>query len=104
MVRLFEFLRSCEKETGTRLVTFNFEIIFFLYLHGPSPSMTVLQATNASLAAFVKALKRLTEDGLLVVEQGMMDRRIRNYDLAPDLRAKLSDAFAQHFGELANRS
>lgn len=66
--------------------------------------MTVLQATNASLAAFVKALKRLTEDGLLVVEQGMMDRRIRNYDLAPDLRAKLSDAFAQHFGELANRS
>ena len=104
MVRLFEFLRSCEKETGTRLVTFDFEIIFFLYLQGPSPSMTVLQATNASLAAFVKALKRLTEDGLLVVEQGMMDRRIRNYDLAPDLRAKLSDAFAQHFGELANRS
>lgn len=42
MVRLFEFLRSCEKETGTRLVTFDFEIIFFLYLHGPSPSMTVL--------------------------------------------------------------
>lgn len=29
MVRLFEFLRSCEKETGTRLVTFDLEIIFF---------------------------------------------------------------------------
>lgn len=59
MVRLFEFLRSCEKETGTRLVTFDFEIIFFLYLQGPSPSMTVLQATNASLAAFCKSTETL---------------------------------------------
>lgn len=104
MVRLFEFLRSCEKETGTRLVTFDFEIIFFLYLHGPSPSMTVLQATNASLAAFVKALKRLTEEGLLVVEQGTMDLRIRNYDLAPDIRAKLTENFTRLFGELPTKS
>lgn len=98
MVRLFEFLRSCEKDTGTRLVTFDFEIIFFLYIHGPSPSMTVLQSTSASLAAFVKALKRLTEEGLLVVEQGQMDRRVRNYDLAPDLRAKLGAEFTKYFG------
>lgn len=99
MVRLVEFLRSCEKETGTRLVTFDFEILFFLYLNGPSPSMTVLQATNASLAAFVKAIKRLTEEGLLVVEQGTQDRRIRNYDLSPELRARLGENFVRLFGE-----
>lgn len=91
MMRLIEFVRTCEKETGTRLVTFDFEILFFLYVHGPSPSMTVLEATSASLAAFVKALKRLTEDGMLIVEQGKADRRVRNYDLAPDVRALLAE-------------
>ena len=99
MVRLVEFLRSCEKETGTRLVTFDFEIIFFLYINGPSPSMTVLEATSASLAAFVKALKRLTEEGLLVVEQGQMDRRVRNYDLSPRVRAMLGASFKAHLGD-----
>lgn len=91
MMRLIEFVRTCEKETGTRLVTFDFEILFFLYVHGPSPSMTVLEATSASLAAFVKALKRLTEEGMLIVEQGKADRRVRNYDLAPDVRALLAE-------------
>jgi DNA-binding MarR family transcriptional regulator len=91
MMRLIEFVRTCEEETGTRLVTFDFEILFFLYVHGPSPSMTVLEATSASLAAFVKALKRLTEEGMLIVEQGKADRRVRNYDLAPDVRALLAE-------------
>jgi DNA-binding MarR family transcriptional regulator len=53
--------------------------------------MTVLEATSASLAAFVKALKRLTEEGMLIVEQGKADRRVRNYDLAPDVRALLAE-------------
>lgn len=95
MVELVEFLRNCERETGTRLVTFDFEILFYLYMNGPSPSMTVLEATNASLAAFVKAMKRLTEQGLLVVEPGTEDRRVRNYDLAPPIRAALSDAYTR---------
>ncbi|MFM7028393.1 MAG: MarR family transcriptional regulator [Chakrabartia sp.] len=96
MVRLVEFLRGCEKETGTRLVTFDFEILFYLYVHGPSPSMTVLEATSASLAAFVKALKRLTEGGLLIVEPGQSDRRVRNYDLAPAVRSVMTNLFENH--------
>ena len=98
MVELVEFLRSCERETGTRLVTFDFEILFYLYMNGPSPSMTVLEATNASLAAFVKAMKRLTEQGLLVVEPGTEDRRVRNYDLAPPIRSALSDSYTRFLG------
>ena len=101
MMRLIEFVRTCEKETGTRLVTFDFEILFFLYVHGPSPSMTVLEATSASLAAFVKALKRLTEEGMLIVEQGKADRRVRNYDLAPQVRAKIAALLTQYLGNPA---
>ena len=77
MVRVIEFLRNCEQETGTRLVTFDFEILFHLYVHGPSASMTLLEATSASLAAFVKTVKRLTENGLLIVTPGSTDRRVR---------------------------
>ena len=98
MLGLVEFLRNCERETGTRLVTFDFEILFYLYLNGPSPSMTVLESTNASLAAFVKAIKRLTEQGLLVVEPGTEDRRVRNYDLSADVREALRRSYQRHFG------
>ncbi len=97
MVRVIELLRNCEQETGTRLVTFDFEILFHLYVHGPSASMTLLEATSASLAAFVKAVKRLTENGLLVVTPGSTDRRVRNYDLAPHVRAAFERLFDAHF-------
>lgn len=87
MERVIQFVRACEKETGTRLVTFDFEILAHLYMNGPSPSMSVLDATSASLAAFVKTIKRMTDDGLLVVAPGVDDRRVRNYDLSPQVRA-----------------
>lgn len=96
MVRLIEFLRSFEKITGHRLVTFDFEIMSHLYLHGPAPSMSVLEATSASLAAFVKTIKRMTDDGLLVVNPGTEDRRVRNYDLAPHVRASMKTLLSQH--------
>ena len=98
MVRVIELLRNCEQETGTRLVTFDFEILFHLYVHGPSASMTLLEATSASLAAFVKAIKRLTEQGLLVVEPGTEDRRVRDYDLSADVRDALRRSYQRHFG------
>ncbi len=98
MFGLVEFLRTCERETGTRLVTFDFEILFYLYLNGPSPSMMVLESTSASLAAFVKAIKRLTDQGLLVVEPGMEDRRVRNYDVSAEVREVLRRSYQRQLG------
>lgn len=100
-MHLLDLIKSCETELGTRLVTFDFQILFHLYAHGPSPSMSVMGATNASLAAFVKTIKRMTEDGLLVVESGVEDRRVRNYDLAPPVRTMIATLLTRHLGDRA---
>ena len=100
-VHLLDFIKSCETDLDARLVTFDVQILFHLYANGPSPSMSVMAATNASLAAFVKTIKRMTEDGLLVVESGVEDRRVRNYDLAPPVRAMIATLLTQHLGPRA---
>jgi hypothetical protein len=43
----------------------------------------------------------MTEDGLLVVESGVEDRRVRNYDLAPSVRAMMATLLTQHLGDRA---
>jgi DNA-binding MarR family transcriptional regulator len=63
--------------------------------------MSVMTATNASLAAFVKTIKRMSEEGMLVVASGVEDRRVRNYDLAPQVRAKIAALLTQYLGNPA---
>jgi len=82
-----------EKKLRMRLITGEFEVLSFLYFNGPTKSHDLSLSTKSSIANFQLILRRLRESGVVVVEQELADRRVRVYQLSPEIRREFSRIF-----------
>jgi DNA-binding MarR family transcriptional regulator len=89
MLELSKILQV-EEALKLRLVTAHFEIVHWLFVHGPTNSRELARETKVSPANFQIILKRLREDGVVTTEVEDADRRRRRYALAPEIRKKLA--------------
>lgn len=86
---------ALESALKLRLVTGNFEVIYALYEGGATPSRELARRTKVSMANFQVILKRLREEGIVVIEQDASDGRKRRYALALRVWNVLDLAFAR---------
>lgn len=75
-----------EGALNLRLVTGEFEILSWLFKHGPTRSRELSMCTKVSIANFQIILRRLKEENLIVSEPDAADRRVRLFDLSPHVR------------------
>lgn len=81
-----------EKRLRLRLVTSEFEVVSWLYVNGSTPSRDLSRQTKASIANFQLIVRRLKDDGVLIARPGRDDRRVRGYDLSPEVRVEIGRA------------
>lgn len=82
-----------EAKLRLRLITSEFEILAWLYFHGPTRSRELCGKTKALVANFQIILRRMREQGVIVPCADLHDRRARAYDLAPAVRADLAQLY-----------
>ncbi len=86
---LFDRLREIELSTRVKLLTCELEIILNLY-HKPHISAgDLFGCSRHSSTSFYATLKRLTQEGLLVVSVDQQDRRSNIYALNADMTAAI---------------
>lgn len=81
-----------EGRLKARLITGELEIICWLYVHGPTSSRALSERTKVSNANYQMILRRLKDGGVLIVEPGEGDRRVRHYDLSSEVRRQIEAA------------
>lgn len=81
-------ISSVEMKLNLRLVTGEFEIISWLFRHGPTRSRELSMCTKVSLANFQIILRRLKDDNIVVSIPDKNDRRVRLFDLASHVRVE----------------
>ena len=84
-----------EAKLKVRLITSEFEILAWLYLHGPTRSRDLSAKTRSSPANYQIIVKRLRAAGIISSQEDYSDGRARIYDLAPAVRQDFADAFEQ---------
>lgn len=89
MDSLVRVLVELEGRLKSRLITGELEIICWLYAHGPTSSRALSERTKVSNANYQMILRRLKDEGVLVVQAGDGDRRVREYDLSPHVREQI---------------
>lgn len=67
-------------------MTGEFEILSWLFHHGPTRSRELSICTKVSIANFQIILRRLKDEGLVVSYSDEKDRRVRLFDLAEHVR------------------
>lgn len=94
MDAVVKVLGELEGRLKARLITGELEIISWLYTHGATSSRALSERTKVSNANYQMILRRLKDEGVLVVQSGEDDRRVRHYDLAPHVRQQIVSAFS----------
>ena len=89
MEALVRVLAELEGRLKARLITGELEIICWLYANGPTSSRALSEKTKVSNANYQMILRRLKEEGVLIVHAGEEDRRVRHYDLAHHVRQQI---------------
>lgn len=81
-------ISAIEQNLNVRLVTGEYEIIAWLFRHGPTRSRELSMCTKVSLANFQITLRRLKDDNIVISIADEKDRRVRLFDLADEVRAE----------------
>lgn len=95
MESLVRVLVELEGRLKARLITGELEIICWLYANGPTSSRALSERTKVSNANYQMILRRLKEEGVLIVQSGEEDRRVRHYDLAPHARQQIDSTLTR---------
>lgn len=86
-------LIKLENRLKVRLITVEFELLAWLYLHGATRSQELARRTRASIANFQITLRRLHHAGVIEVVQCETDKRSRLYDLTLVARTQMRQLF-----------
>jgi len=91
-----------EKNLNINYYSSEFEIIIFLYECVSSRAGDIFERSHAASTSFYAALKRISEMGILCVESGQGDRRLKTYSLSIAARSILDRAHTEiiHLGLL----
>jgi DNA-binding MarR family transcriptional regulator len=82
-----------ESKLRLRLITGEFELLSWLYFNGPTKSRDLAVRTKTSIANFQIILRRLKSSNIILSLNTDDDRRVRVYDLAPEIRAEFDMIF-----------
>lgn len=82
-----------ETKLKLRLITNEFELLSWLYFNGPTKSRDLAVMTKTSIANFQIILRKLKSCNIIVGSSSTDDRRVRLYDLAPDIRMEFDLIF-----------
>lgn len=82
-----------ESRLRLRLITGEFELLSWLYFNGPTKSRDLAVRTKTSIANFQIILRRLKSSNIIVSLNTDDDRRVRVYDLSPEIREEFDLIF-----------
>lgn len=82
-----------ESKLRLRLITGEFEFLSWLYFNGPTKSRDLAVRTKTSIANFQIILRILKSSNIILALSTDDDRRVRVYDLAPEIRAEFDMIF-----------
>ena len=86
---LLSIFRDIERDVREKFITCGCEIVLYLYYHERAPAGSIYKTSRYSSTSFYSTLKRLAEDGILVVQIDPEDKRSNLYTLSDDVRQRL---------------